>query len=116
MKKTKLFSLKSKEGFSSVFDKGNFYKANNIGLRFYAGNNKDYFVGYTVSKKNFNRAVDRNLIKRRIKAGVNIEKNSFFDNCLPGNYLFIYLGKEISSSSILFTNIQLVIKKLIQDT
>ena len=115
MKINKLLSLKSKNSFNSIFNKGSYHKKNNIGVRFYKENEK-YYVGYAVSKKSFNKAVDRNLIKRRMRSEVHRLSNIILKNCFSGSYLFIYLGGDIPSSKSISTDLLAVTKKFTRDT
>jgi len=116
IKNNNLLSLKSKKSFKSLFDKGAFYKEKNIGFRYCKGNNVRFYVGYSVSKKQFSKAVDRNLIKRRLRSEVYKISRFFLNNCPPGIYLFYYLGKEIPLSVDLSINIKGVVKKFTQET
>ena len=65
-------------------------------------------VLFSVSKKSFKRAVDRNLIRRRIKEAYRLNKNLFLPNIkIPQHIGIIYIAKEIME----FADIQ---KKLIR--
>lgn len=62
---------------------------------------------FLVSKKNFKKAVDRNLIKRRLTEVVNDKINQF-----PQNYAFIFfINKEITNCQ--FTEIEKQVNELI---
>ncbi len=63
---------------------------------------------FSVSKKSFKRAVDRNIIRRRIKEAYRLNKNLFLPNIkIPQHIGIIYIAKEIME----FADIQ---KKLIR--
>jgi ribonuclease P protein component len=114
LKKNKLLSLKSKEAFKSLFKNGEFHKEKNVGVRYCEKEKGFFYVGYAVSKKHFSKAVDRNLIKRRIKSEVYKTSDFFIDNCPPGIYLFFYMGKRIPLSVSLSSEILGVLKKLVK--
>ncbi len=65
-------------------------------------------VLFSVSKKSFKRAVDRNIIRRRIKEAYRLNKNLFLPNIkIPEHIGIVYIAKEIME----FSDIQ---KKLIR--
>ena len=65
-------------------------------------------VLFSVSKKSFKRAVDRNIIRRRIKEAYRLNKSLFLPNIkIPQHIGIIYIAKEIME----FADIQ---KKLIR--
>lgn len=108
------FSLKFKKSFDSLFSDGYYYKSKKIGLRYSKGDDNNYYIGYSIPKSKFPKAVERNLIKRRFKAQVNI--CSELKKSHPGNFLFIYLDSEVPSSKILSIEIANIAKKLNQST
>lgn len=116
MKNNNLLPLKSKDAFKSLFKEGEFYKEKNICVRYHKGKEDVFNVGYTVSKKLFSRAVDRNLIKRRIRSEVYNLSLLFVDKCVPGFYLFFYVGKHIPTSSDLSSNLLNLINKINKET
>ncbi|NAS30936.1 ribonuclease P protein component [Flavobacteriaceae bacterium R38] len=52
-------------------------------------------AGFSVPKRKFKKAVDRNHIKRLIRESYRLQKTTLFNN-LPTSYafMFLYLGKE----------------------
>jgi ribonuclease P protein component len=101
------FTFKKEERLSKekiiqeLFDKGSSFYLYPFKVFFLA--NRDYQYPYhqvliSVSKKNFKKAVDRNLIKRRIREGYRLNKNQIGDqNKLVIAY--IYSAKEILPSA-----------------
>lgn len=68
-------------------------------------------VLFSVSKRSFKRAVDRNLIRRRIKEAYRLNK-SFLANNFPPYIAFIYVAKEILPYQNIEKSIKSVLKKL----
>lgn len=114
--KNNIYNLKSKNKFKSLFEKGAFFKKKSIGLRYLKKDDSSYFIGYAVSKKNFAKAVDRNLIKRRMRSELFALKKNFIESCSPGFYLFYYLGKKTPLSIDVSDEIILVFKEFNQNT
>ncbi len=71
-------------------------------------------VAFTVPKKHFKKAVDRNLIKRRIREAWRLHKNDLVDSLekhhISTQIIIIYLGKEILE----FKSIEKGVKKLLR--
>ena len=69
-----------------------------------------------VSKKNFKKAVDRNLIKRRIKEAFRLNKQTLYDFLINQNLqiqiMIIYIDKEISEYPIFEKKIISLLKRL----
>ena len=104
----KLKPIKDKKKITAIFEKGRVINGKNISVR--AFDLQDGKRGYVVSvpKKNFPLAVNRNLIKRRLRAGlaglsINDHKLSFF---------LIYISKKIMPSLALKKELANLIKDI----
>jgi ribonuclease P protein component len=89
--------LKSSKLIKELFDKGSSFYLHPFKVLFIPNpdqNGRFHQVMISVSKKNFKRAVDRNLIKRRIRESYRLNKNLLPDSPL---YViaYIYSAKEI---------------------
>ncbi len=71
----------------------------------------------SVSKKSFKRAVDRNLIRRRIREAYRLNKELIFSNStrpLPHYIGLIYTAKTILSFEEIEKGTKLALKKMIE--
>lgn len=73
-------------------------------------------IGISVPKKNIPKAVDRNLIKRRLKESIRIQKHLLTEEMKNSNYtlqvFFIWQSKKIPSSEFCSMEINSVLNKI----
>ncbi len=79
--------LKNKKSINKLFENGKYLSSKNILIKFLESNEPMFL--FTTSSKKFKKAVDRNRIKRLMKASVISKK---FTN---KNIAFIYIGNKI---------------------
>ena len=72
-------------------------------------------VIFTVPKRAFKKAVDRNFIRRRMREAYRLNKQSFYSQLLPQNLsiCFIYIAKEKNEYNFVEKKIKLALQKLI---
>ena len=104
----KLKPIKDKKKINAIFEKGRVINGKNISIRALAI--QDEKPGYIVSvpKKNFPLAVNRNLIKRRLRAslaGLSINDHNL-------SFFLIYISKKIMPSLALKKELANLIKEI----
>tara|TARA_B100001778_G_scaffold282444_1_gene247989 strand:+ start:264 stop:581 length:318 start_codon:yes stop_codon:yes gene_type:complete len=104
----KIKPIKDKKKIATVYEKGRVISGENISIRVYTFKNEDQGYVISVPKKNFPLAVNRNLLKRRIRASmgrliVPLNDISFF---------LIYLSKKTLSVSAIIEECENLFSKV----
>lgn len=88
--------LIGKKKIGELFRRGSFFYLDNFQIRHQlaTSDSNHHQVIISVPKRTFKRAVDRNLLKRRIREAYRLNKH-LLDNCKPLFIGFVYLSKEI---------------------
>jgi ribonuclease P protein component len=110
--------LNSEKQISRLFDEGRVISTNCVRLHFLVIENQFGLVNlkvmFSVPKRNFKKAVDRNLIKRRMKESYRLNKSDIKAELSQSILMaFIYTDKEIVSYSSIDSSIRVLIRKLL---
>lgn len=74
------------------------------------------FAAFSVSKRNFKRAVDRNKLKRQMREAYRLNKESFYSVLESKNaniaVMFIFIGKQPEDYQTIEKGIKLALKKI----
>lgn len=118
---SKLEKLKSKKSIDLLFQKGksiNIAPIRVVYLPKQESNNIPANVGVAVPKKNIKLAVNRNLIKRRIKEAYRLNNNTFKTHLLTNNIsldlMFVYNSKQILPYGEIEDKIKVILTRLIK--
>lgn len=105
----KIKKLKGKTTIDFLFKRGTVYQTKNLLLRLVLDTETSVLnFGVSVSKRNFNRAVDRNRIKRQLRAVLKHHK-SF---SIGGKYMLLYTGKNMPEFATLIDETKLIINNI----
>ena len=111
--------LKSKKKIKQLFLSGKSYTSFPVQMVYQIEHNIEkntIQVGFSVSKRNFKHAVDRNHIKRRMSEAYRLQKqnlkNSFQKHNLVLTVMFIHKGGEKSTYKIIEEKIFILLQRL----
>jgi ribonuclease P protein component len=104
--------LKSRISIQELFEKGNSLQENNIKILYLPNNLISHQIAFTVPKRSFKHATDRNTIKRQMREAYRLNKLEINNLQIKYNIIFIYLGKLHQDYSLIYKNIYKLLSEL----
>ncbi|MAD97794.1 MAG: ribonuclease P protein component [Flavobacteriaceae bacterium] len=112
--------LKSKKQIENLFSKGKLLHQFPLQIRYQSVRSEDTYplkVAFSVPKRNFKKAVDRNRIKRLLRECYRHQKHKLYEsNIEPYNLMILYIGKEEPEYQKLFNDLDTLLSKFIAKT
>lgn len=114
--------LTNKKRINRLFESGIIIKAFPLKLIYILEDQSEYFppsqFAFTVPKRSFKKAVDRNFIKRRMKESFRLHKHTLYKSINEDKAIFamiIFVGREKLEYPIIETSMQKILSKLIHN-
>lgn len=101
--------IKSRKTIDQLFSEGKSVVQYPVKMLFIPSEMRIHQAAFSVPKRNFKRAVDRNRIKRQLREAYRLNKSVLTDSEKQYALFFIYLGKEKTE----YRHIEKSIKKLL---
>ena len=117
----KIRTLSEKKLIAKVFNEGKFFYSGSFKVLYIPAvfeSQHPVKIMVSVSRRNFKKAVDRNLIKRRIREAYRKNKNLLYAAISPGDQIavaVIYTSKEILPYSEIQSKIILILRRLVKE-
>jgi hypothetical protein len=109
-KRIQIKRLKGKTEVNLLFDKGNIVQTKTLLLKYLHNTEKDcYFSGVSVPKKSFQKAVDRNRVKRLLRIAV---KELPSESLFFGSGMLLFRGSKFPSLGPLIKDVESLFKSI----
>lgn len=108
--------LRKKKDIKELFENGSSFFMHPFKILYLPRNTQEHHqVIFTVSRRTFRKAVDRNLVKRRLREAYRLNKNILPDNTMAKfsfSIAIIYIGKNVPDFAYINGKLIVIIKKL----
>ena len=103
--------LSGRKNISTLVNKGRYGNAGCLRYASLNGNGAGFSrVVVSVSKRNFKRAVKRNLLKRRIRESYRLQKS--LTDGLQADIMFIYKSKEVADFQMIYDSVGKALREI----
>jgi len=105
--------LKSRKAIAQLFQEGKVVKSYPVKVIYAPNNLGIHKVAFSVPKRNFKLAVDRNRIKRLLREAYRLNQHTFFEG-MEGSYnlMFIYMNNKYPDYQSISGKVKLVLTKV----
>ncbi|XLS29223.1 ribonuclease P protein component [Flavobacteriaceae bacterium M23B6Z8] len=114
---SKIEKLKSRKLIEKIFAEGNSVSKYPLKVFYTTTTYKNAPLaqaGFSVSKRNFKKAVDRNRIKRLMREAYRYQKPILFNNLSTSYaFMFLYLGKESTDFKSIEKSMEQLLRKFL---
>lgn len=108
--------LSSEKEISKLYGRGNKFTVYPFKVQWLFNEKTTNQIMVVCPKRNFKKAVDRNLIKRRMREAYRLNKDSLIEACTKNttyfNIAFVFIGNEIVDSTVIHSKFKNAIDKL----
>lgn len=102
--------LKSRDAIKALFEKGDKTKAYPLLVLSLPSTEKQR-IGVSVSKRSFKKAVDRNVIKRQLRALAQANTDRLEQTFKNSNLFILFIGKELPNFNVLEKSFNKILQK-----
>jgi len=104
--------LKSRSLIKTLFDEGESIKAYPILIKYLKIEHQTHQIGVSVSKRKFNRAVDRMRIKRQMREAYRLNKMTLDSSTKKYALMITYIGKHKTDTELVHNKIKSLLNHL----
>ncbi len=105
--------LKSRKAIENLFSDGKSFSQYPLRIVYRKSTSEHHQLAVSVAKKKFKHAVDRNLLKRRLREAYRLNKSILDNQNDRFDFIFIYLSKDKKSFLEIEEAMKIILQKLV---